>query len=379
MKRTKLSLAVFVAISALSRIDAAPLEEFLKSVDVSGFERMKYNISKKDNATATENIRLSSQLNLISNVYENLYFGTTLAADGHNYPHSEPSAPIAGYNPATNKGVYVDRFYFRYIADGFTLTGGKQDVTTPWTETGFNSSRGNGLSALYSGIENWTFAAATFLQTNGFDDTNHGSDLGSHHNYYALGATGKFEDIGLDLQLWGGVYENIMDTMIYADAKYSFNGFRIRGQINYAKLDKDFADKLAFTDNDGIYYGVELRYTHEAFWVRAMYSKNDKKQPIYVFDGDNIEFIKAGGDLYYTATNLANAAVYYVGIGKNFDKFRVKGGYGIVDDGDKKDGEAEIGFGYRLKNFDASLTFGYVDKDTGADTKKSGIEIIYKF
>jgi hypothetical protein len=375
---------MLVAANALSNVYAASLEESLKGLvedtEISGFARMKYSISKKDDANTREDLRLSGQLNIVSPVYDNLYFGATFAADGHNYPSHEASAPIGGYNAATNKGLYVDRFYFKYALDALNVTAGKQDVSTPWTETGFNSSRGNGLSALYSGVKEWTFSAAAFLQTNGFDDTNYGNDLGSHHNMYAIGIAGKLKDIGLNLQLWGGVYEHTIEAMAYADIQYALSGFSIRGQLNYAKLNKEFADSFAFTDNDGLYYGLELGYANDNFWAKAGYAKNDKSQPIYALDGDNGGFIKYGSDLYYTGTNLINASVYFCSGGVNFDKLRLRLGYGVVDNKKIKASEVYSSVWYRLKNFDAGLTLAHMDRHgKGSDSNKAAMELLYKF
>jgi hypothetical protein len=270
MKRTKLSLAAIVAMGTFSYADVesatVSLEEALKDVKVSGFVRSKYNIQERDDKT-TEDLRLSAALSGFYTFNDSLLFGATLAADGHNKPSSEASAPIGSYNPATNKGLYVDRFYFKYTIEALSITGGKQDITTPWTETGFNASRGNGLSALFNGIENWTFAGVTFLQTNGFDDSTYNysnlatldpaifpyGDLSSHHNFYALGAVGAFKDIGLGVEVWGSKYEKVIDTALYADVQYTFNGFMVRAQANYAKLDNEFANRDAVGDDDGFY------------------------------------------------------------------------------------------------------------------------------
>lgn len=383
MKQIRLSLAALAAISAISYAHSASLEESIKSMvkdtEISGFGRMKYSVSKRDDASTREDLRFSAQLNIVSAVYDNLYFYTTFAADGHNYPSHEASSPIGGYNAATNKGLYADRFYFKYTLGGLDIAAGKQDIDTPWTETGFNSSRGNGLSALY-GVKEWTFAAAAFLQTNGFDDTNYGSDLGSHNNMYALGITGNLKDAGLNLQLWGGVYENTIKAMMYADIQYALSGFKIRAQLNYAKLDKEFADSFSFADDGGLYYGLELSYANDNFWAKAGYSKNDKSQPIYALDGDNGGFIKYGSDLYYTGTNLIDASAYFLSTGVNFDKLRLRAGYGIVDNKKTKTSEIYSSVGYRLKNFDAGLTLAHVDRDgSRADSDKATIELLYKF
>ncbi|MDR1975738.1 MAG: major outer membrane protein [Campylobacteraceae bacterium] len=206
MKRTGLSLCTLAAIGAFSHLNAeSSLEEILKRVEnvsIGGFARSTYTASKTDGNDTYESLRLSGQLSILYKHIDDLHFGAALAADGITSPSSTPSAPMAGYTASNNKGLYVDRFYLKYLHNGFELIGGKYDITSPWTETGYNSSRGDGLSALYKGIEDWTFAGLAFLHTNGFDDTNmykngvYETDLGSNHNYYATGVTGNLKDIG---------------------------------------------------------------------------------------------------------------------------------------------------------------------------------------
>ncbi|MDR2789533.1 MAG: major outer membrane protein [Campylobacteraceae bacterium] len=396
MKISKFSLAALTAIGTLSCVNAATLEESLKEVQpsvferlkIDGFARAKINVKDKDSSDNTiEDIRLSAQLNVLYAASDKLAFGTTLAADKNENPAGAASHPIAGYTASNNKGLYIDRFYLKYMANDFTVIGGKQDIYSPWTETGFNSSRGNGLSALYKGVEEWTFAAAAFSQTNGFDDTNLGApDIGSHHNLYAAGAIGAFKDIGLDLQLWGGAYEKTIDTALFADIKYQIAGFNIRGQLNYSKLDKDFADNKSYTDDDGIFFGVEAGYKNDLFSVGASYTKNDKKQPVYGLDGDNIGFIKIGSDLYYYMINVRDVQTYYVKGGLYFDKLSFRAGYGVLESGEKGyDGtisEAHAGVHYQyLKDFGVDLTLASLDGGgTGISDSISGtLELFYRF
>ncbi|MDR2100720.1 MAG: hypothetical protein LBP40_07850 [Campylobacteraceae bacterium] len=57
------------------------------------------------------------------------------------------------------------QIYLKYFMNGFEITGGKQNATSPYSEPGYNSSRDNGLLALYKDILDWTFAGLAFLQT----------------------------------------------------------------------------------------------------------------------------------------------------------------------------------------------------------------------
>ncbi|MDR1614738.1 MAG: major outer membrane protein [Campylobacteraceae bacterium] len=386
MKQARLSLCAFIAIGALSQLNAeTSLEETLRkaveNVKISGFARTTYKASKAGSADTSESLRYSGQLNVLYKNLDDLHFGATLAADGYNYPSSAASVPMAGYTASNNKGLYVDRFYLKYLINDFELIGGKYDIISPWTERGYNSSRGNGLSALYNGIQNWTFAGLVFLQTNGFDDTNLGVDLGSNHNYYAAGVTGNLKDIGLDVQLWTGAYENVLESMIYTDIRYTIGGFRVRGQANYAKINTRFASSKGIAGEKGIYYGLELRYVHDLFWLKGIYTKNDKDQPFYTVDGDNGGFLTSGE---YEAINIADAARYSITVGKNFGDLRLEGSYTDFDNGTISSNGESVEIGYRYKKvFDASLELGYKTK-TLADgekvkTKTATLEMYYFF
>jgi hypothetical protein len=395
MKRTKLSLCALIATGMLSHLNAQSSQEALlkalEDVEFSGFGRLIYKVEKPKDSDTSESLRFSSQLNAVYKLHDDLFAGVTLAADGLNYPDSDPSEPINGYKKENNKGIYVDRWYFKYLISDFTITGGKQDLTSPWTETGFNSSRGNGLSALYKGISDWTFAGAVFLQTNGFDDTNlyvdgsYTPDLGSSHNYYAAGVTGNFKDIGLDVQLWGGAYENIMEAMVYTDVRYSIGGFRIRGQANYAKINTDFASRVDITGEEGIYYGLELRYNaNDLFYVKGEYTKNDKDQPFYTFDGDNIGFLTTGE---YEAVNVANAKRYSVSIGKKFGNLNAELTYHEFDSdasrGTKSSNGESLELTYLYGKLYIEWTLEYNEKTRADETKtkspSSNLELIYRF
>jgi hypothetical protein len=385
MKRISLSLCALTALGTLSHLNAESSEEAilkaLQNVELSGFGRLTYSASKPKGGETSESLRLSSQLNVVYKLHDDLFAGVTLAADGYNAPAADQSYPLHGYTASNNKGIYVDRWYFRYLVDDFTIIGGKYDITSPWTETGFNSSRGNGLSALYKGISDWTFAGLAFLQTNGFDDTNLDVDLGSNHNYYAAGVTGNLKDIGLDVQLWGGAYENVMEAMAYTDVRYSFGGFRIRGQANYARINTRFASSKNIKGEEGLYYGLELRYTHDLFWLKGIYTKNDKDQPFYTFDGDNGGFLTSGE---YEAINIANAERYSISVGKNFGNLSVEGTYHEFDDGKKSSNGESLEFGYRYgKSFYATLDIGYKEKtaESGDKTKTTSaeLELIYRY
>ncbi|GHV03956.1 hypothetical protein AGMMS50229_04260 [Campylobacterota bacterium] len=378
MKRLGLGLAALAAIGTLSPACAASLEEAIKGVETSGFVRFKYGVKDRDDDQRTiETHRYSAQLNLTAPIEDDFYASASLSADKDEKPALAASEPAGGYDAASNKGLYNDRLYFMYKTDDLNVKLGKFEPTTPWTETGFNASRGNGLVAQYTGVEDWKFVGNAFVQTNGFDDTNvlgtgvgaANGQGGSGHNFYALGVVGSFgEKIGLDAQVWAGKYENIIDSMVFANLRYKIDSFYVRAQAAATTLDESFQNLAGFADDTGLYYGGEIGFRNDDFFVRANYVQTDKDQPFYALDGDNDGFIKHGSDLYYLTTNVADTSTIFVSAGFWIDKLGFRVGYGLADSG-SKGYDAKISELYATGTYkvtpklNAQLTFATYDGD----------------
>ncbi|MDR2791078.1 MAG: major outer membrane protein [Campylobacteraceae bacterium] len=338
MKLTKLSLAAIVAVGALgSFASATPLEEAIKGVDISGFARLRYQHNTESftgfNDVTSEAIRVSGEFNAVVPVADGLAFGTTLTTDGYNFPDSGASAPTGDLG---TQSFNFDKYYFLYSGvKDLAVIGGKYTIPAPWAESGFAGSRGNGLVALYSGVPNWTFAGALYLQTNGFDDSWLG-ELGTKNNLYALGAIGKAGPV--DLQVWAAKIEHLIDTTVFAQASFAQAGFNVRAQVNYLKL-ADALDIPAVglalpstivADDAGLFYGVEGGYKNDQFFVTAGYTQTDADQPVYALDADNDGFIKFGQQLYYASTNLFDTATFFIKGGATFNQFGFEAGYGLA-------------------------------------------------
>ncbi|MDR0665946.1 MAG: major outer membrane protein [Campylobacteraceae bacterium] len=387
MKLTKLSLAAIVAVGALgSFASATPLEEAIKGVDVSGFARLRYthntvSVTGADDVTG-EAIRVSGELNIVAPVADGLAFGTTLATDGYNNPDTLASAPTGdlGIGVVGGSGsFYFDKYYFLYTGiQDLAIIAGKYTIPAPWAESGFNGDRGNGVVALYSGVKDWTFAGALYLQTNGFLDTNLLSNLGNdvgHENLYAVGAIGKIGPV--DLQFWGASLEKIIDYTVYANAAFELNGFNARAQVNYLATHED---SPLYADESGIFYGIEGGYKNDQFFVTAGYTKTDKDQPVYALDDDNDGFIKFGQQLYYATTNIPDTPTYFVKGGATFGKAGVELGYGAAD----LIGAVDISEIYGLVSyqlapkFNVELYYSYLDLDV-AENSEIQLELKYTF
>jgi hypothetical protein len=398
MKLTRLSLAAIVAVGALgSFASATPLEEAIKGVDVSGFARLRYQSNDVEDATNTaESIRVSGELNLVAPVADGLSFGATLATDGFNFPGDVASAPTGDLGIVTTTALfgadssgsfYFDKYYLLFTGvQDLAVIAGKYTVPAPWAESGFNGDRGNGVVALYSGVKDWTFAGALYLQTNGFLDTNILTDdldsdgvvgdLGKR-NLYALGAIGKAGPV--DLQFWAASLEKIIDYTVYANAAFALNGFNVQAQVNYLKL----GDFFGPANEDGIFYGIEGGYKASNWFATAGYTQVDKDQPIYALDVDNDGFIKFGQQLYTITTNHTDATTIFVKGGATFGQFGVEAGYGFADDGSAEPSELYLLANYQYaKNFGVELYYSSLDDDNANNVEANDeirLQLLYTF
>ena len=403
MKLVKLSLAAIVAAGAMTTFaSATSLEEAIKGVDVSGFARARFYHQSKgryvergtgtlehkddtDGDLGSQGTRISGLLNVNVPIADSLTFGTSLATDGYNHPGNDASFPT---------GVEVDKFFFQYAADGFVLKAGKFEIPAPWTEAGFGGSRGNGVLALYTPADlGWTFAGAYYNQVNGINDTATDYDidflidgetldsLRGQEDLFALAAIGAVGPV--NAQLWLARMTNLIDTAVFGELSYANSGFKVRGQANYLKLDKDVAALLEF-DKSGMFYGIEAGYANDDFFVNVGYTKNDKDQPVHTLDADNDGFIKFGKQLYYLSVNEVDAKVYFINAGANFGKFGVEAGYGVSKD--KWNGvnwkytELYGALSYQIaKNFSTDLYYSVLDGNNDAGNNELRLQVQYNF
>jgi hypothetical protein len=366
--KSKLTLAAILAVGALSTLSAAPLEEAIKGVDVSGQVRYRY-LSESDftnpissSGKGVDSHRFSGYLQLISPITDEFKFGTSLVTDVWNRGESEASYPAGD----TGKNSFTfDKYFFQYGANGLNVKAGKIEIPTPWTQSAaISGSRGNGVLALYTINQDWTVAGAAYLQTNALNGyaTNNVSSLDSYHNLYALAAIGKAGPVGL--QFWAANYEHIADAAVFGEAKFDLSGFNLKGQVSYVKLADEVKGVGNATDDAGIFYGIEGGYKNKLFAVTAGYTASDKDQGINTLDADADGIIKFGKQLYYATTNVKDVGTVFVKGGATIDKIGFELGYGVADIGalDQEYSEAYGTITYKYaKNFGLELYYSYID------------------
>ncbi|MFV0480348.1 MAG: major outer membrane protein [Campylobacteraceae bacterium] len=389
MKLVKLSLAAIVAAGAMTTFaSATPLEEAIKGVDVSGFARYRFyhqsDAVYSDNSTQRN--RFSGLLNIVSPITDNIKFGVSLSTDKNDYASNSASA---------SGSIDVNKFWFQYANDALTVKAGKIEIPTPWTESGFGGTRGNGILALVTAVPDWTFAAAYYMQTNAMNSNTLSTYTGGgtwnvargvaydgimgEEDLGAIAAIGKVGPVGL--QLWAARMTNVFDYAIFGEASFAMEGFNVKGQANYLKLADE--TKGLGADDAGIFYGIQAGYKSDMFFVDLGYTKTDDDQPIYVLDGDNDGFIKFGKQLYYLTQNTPDQKVFFGKAGFSYDKFGFEAGYGHSKSGFVNDDKDEFygQLAYKVaKNFGLQLYYSVLDSDDNSeDNNELRFQALYNF
>jgi hypothetical protein len=374
MKLAKLSLAAVMAAGALTTVSATPLEEAIKGVEVSGWMRYRY-YDESDIQAKSDRHRFSAPITFVSPVADNIKAGITFSVEQNSY---------AGDAANGTDDVTMSKFWFKYLGQDYSVRFGKQEIATPWTESGYGGSKGNGAVAMYTGVEGWTLAAAGFVNTSGLDADNidttalnaaNGTTV-TEENLYAAAAIGAVGPV--NLQVWAARMTNVFDSSIFAQADMNMAGFGLKAQMNSMKLNSE----LGADDDSGIFYGVEGTFAMDNFTIGAGYTSTDDDMPIYTLDADDDGMLKYGQQIYYTTVNVADADTIAVFANATFGKIGLGAGYVDVsiDNDDSSEYYGTASYKYS-KNFGLSAYYSVYedDADSANDNNEFRFEAKYSF
>ena len=365
MKLTKISLAALVALGAFSSVaSATPLEEAIKNVDLSGFARYRYTNNKRTGEysnTKTESGSLAGHnFKMVTNfkaAIDDNFFGVIglryNATDnsGDNTQDDQGSAGKGTDKTDTTTGFGVHQFYLGYKIGGTTITAGKQEIGSYFTDDAI----GTGVRVVNQDIEGLTLTALAFDAIEG-DDTESDGDLYAAKdakgndinrvkvydfgNLYAAGIAGSYNPI--DFQLWYASLTNLAD-LLAADVTANFainDDISLGGRINYVNSTADASAKSHLSKsidasngvanyNDGNFYAGELTASLFGLDARLGYmgwKVQDKGVTSFSFE-DQGSLINVGELTLDHTWADGKANLIYATAGYTFDKFTVGADY----------------------------------------------------
>ena len=339
MKLTKISLAALVALGAFSSVaSATPLEEAIKNVDLSGFARYRYTHTHeykkqqkdvyKKNGSADGNGHNFKMITNFKAAIDDNFFGVV----GLRYNATDGSGDNAGVGTDktdTTTGFGVHQFYLGYKIGGTTITAGKQEIGSYFTDDAI----GTGVRVVNQDIEGLTLTALAFDAIEGDDTESDGKlyektgYLGSYDvgNLYAAGIAGSYSPI--DFQLWYGTLTNLADVLA-ADVSAKFDitdNFGLGARLNYANSTADKEAKNILGYNDGNFYAGELSTSLFGLDLAAGYigwKAQDKGVSAFTFE-DQGGLITAGEDVFDWTYAEGKGNFFYATSAYTFDKFTV--------------------------------------------------------
>ncbi|QKF64243.1 major outer membrane protein [Campylobacter corcagiensis] len=367
MKLVKLSLVAAMAAGVFATTaSAAPLDEMIKDIDVSGYARLRYtndsvkkNRDSGDDGKSTWNFK--GELNLKSKIDDNFF-----AVVGIRYDNSDDGQHLSTSSYKDDDNFKLHRAYFGYNYGGTTIQVGRQDVGAFFTADMY----GDGIKILNSDIEGLTLAALWMdsLEEDG-DIGSIGADGGvlvadrlaanpswvapnlaepslleidavaaltgkrvTDHNLYGVAAIGSYDPVSF--QIWYAVLEDVTDLFAVElatnfDVTADFN-LGLKGQYGFSDFDGDL--KKGNLISDGQIWAVEASTNVQGLDISAGYvdfSADDDKTVSLVAFEDNGQYIKPGEELFDYTLFRGENSYWFVTAGFTFPDtgFRIGADY----------------------------------------------------
>lgn len=438
MKLVKLSLVAALAAGAFSVANAAPLEEAIKDIDVSGVLRYRYragNIDSQDNAG------LANQSGLITDKQMHQYraqinFNAAIADNFKAFVQLDYAARDGGYGTlygtdnqgnavndnesVTEEGLSVRQLYLTYTNEDFatSVIAGKQQLNTIWTDNGIDGLVGTGIKVVNNSFDGLTLAAfavdsynfdeqaedITGLFTRRVAGANFGLESINVGNLYGGAAIGSYEALGgqLDSQLWAA-YWDMVGAFYALDLAYGTTIFNdVNWKLNAAYLG-NYLDKTDI--ENGNFFGLRGSIDWNGFDASLgglYYGDKDQNTLTVIEDQGNIGHLLAGQEIFYTQGSHLNGDLGentfgYLTAGYTFNEVLrlgadfVYGGTKTSSNaqaavgahgGEKMEVVARVDYKYSPKlSFQAWYSYLNVDQDRSGEGKKDTVRLqaLYKF
>ncbi|MBT0743968.1 major outer membrane protein [Campylobacter upsaliensis] len=432
MKLVKLSLVAALAAGAFSVANAAPLEEAIKDVDVSGVLRYRYDTGRIDNK---DDAGLAEQSGLLDKRQQHRYraqinFNAAIADNFKAFVQLDYNAEDSGYAKKDNGGIWkpdngsvttgdsatlhVRQLYLTYTNEDFatSVIAGKQQLNTIWTDNGIDGLVGTGIKVVNNSFDGLTLAAFAVDSFN--VDEQKGDVTGTGNiktfdevgNLYGGAAIASYEVFGgqLDSQLWGAYWDSVgawyaldlaYGTTIFNDINWKLNGAYLG---NY--FDKTYtAAKPAKKFEDGNFFALRGSIDWNGFDASLgglYYGEKDAVTVTVIEDQGNIGHLLAGQEIFYTEGSHLNGdygqnTFGYLTAGYTFNEVLRLGAdfvYGgtKTDDhmsgGEKMEAVARVDYKYSPKlSFQAWYSYLNIDRDAHGEGQKDTVRLqaLYKF
>ncbi|EAI9542894.1 major outer membrane protein [Campylobacter coli] len=417
MKLVKLSLVAALAAGAFSVVNATPLEEAIKDIDVSGVLRYRYETSNEwsdingvaqnegSGISGKQDHKYRAQLNFSGAIADNFKAFVQLdynAQDG-GYGTNNGST-TRSYEAANSSTLNVRQLYLTYTNENVATSVilGKQQLNTIWTDNAIDGLVGTGVKVVNNSIDGLTLAA---FAVDSYNSDEQGGELGGtvlnfNENLYGAAAIGSYEVFNgqLNPQLWLAYMTD--NAFFYAvDAAYNttiFDGvnWTLEGAYLGNSLDNELKDLGNGNGNFFALNGSIEVNGWDATLGGLYYGKKDKATVTVIEDQGNLGSLLAGEEIFYTNGSKLNGDT-----GRNIFGF-VKAGYTFNETvrvgadfvyggtktenhsgGDKLEAVARVDYKYSPKlNFSAFYSYVNVDKDTDSTHHDAvRLQALYKF
>ncbi|EOH2081484.1 major outer membrane protein [Campylobacter coli] len=416
MKLVKLSLVAALAAGAFSVVNATPLEEAIKDIDVSGVLRYRYETSNEwsdingvaqnegSGISGKQDHKYRAQLNFSGAIADNFKAFVQLdynAQDG-GYGTNNGST-TRSYLADNSSTLNVRQLYLTYTDENVATSVilGKQQLNTIWTDNGIDGLVGTGVKVVNNSIDGLTLAA---FAVDSYNSDEQGGELGKvlnfSENLYGAAAIGSYEVFNgqLNPQLWLAYMTD--NAFFYAlDAAYNttiFDGvnWTLEGAYLGNSLDNERKDLGNGNGNFFALNGSIEVNGWDATLGGLYYGKKDKATVTVIEDQGNLGSLLAGEEIFYTKGSNLNGDT-----GRNIFGF-VKAGYTFNETvrlgadfvyggtkteagngGDKLEAVARVDYKYSPKlNFSAFYSYVNVDKDTDSTHRDAvRLQALYKF
>ncbi|EAI7472931.1 major outer membrane protein [Campylobacter coli] len=416
MKLVKLSLVAALAAGAFSVVNATPLEEAIKDIDVSGVLRYRYETSNEwsdingvaqnegSGISGKQDHKYRAQLNFSGAIADNFKAFVQLDYNAQDGGHgTNNGSTTRSYKAANSSTLNVRQLYLTYTDENVATSVilGKQQLNTIWTDNAIDGLVGTGVKVVNNSIDGLTLAA---FAVDSYNSDEQGGELGKvlnfDENLYGAAAIGSYEVFNgqLNPQLWLAYMTD--NAFFYAvDAAYNttiFDGvnWTLEGAYLGNSLDNERKDLGNGNGNFFALNGSIEVNGWDATLGGLYYGKKDKATVTVIEDQGNLGSLLAGEEIFYTDGSKLNGDT-----GRNIFGF-VKAGYTFNETvrvgadfvyggtktenrsgGDKLEAVARVDYKYSPKlNFSAFYSYVNVDKDTDSTHHDAvRLQALYKF